>query len=158
MQDDLAFMKLALEEARRALEHDDIPVGAVLVREGKVVASGRNERERLPSPTAHAEIQALNAAAAARGHWNLTGTVLYVTLEPCVMCAGALVMARVDEVVFAAPDPKGGAESLGIPVLTNQSLNHQVRVRQGPLSEESAELLREFFRNKRREKNTSGRK
>lgn len=157
-ESDLHFMSLALAEARRALEHDDIPVGAVLVSEGKVIATGKNERELLPSPTAHAEVQAINSGAKARGHWNLSGSRLYVTLEPCVMCAGALVLARVEEVVYAAPDPKGGAVSLGVPILENPKLNHRVKFRAGPLAEESSELLKEFFRGKRRQKNTSGSK
>jgi tRNA(adenine34) deaminase len=150
LEDDIRFMTLALAEARKALEHDDIPVGAVLVKDGKVLATGKNERELLPSPTAHAEVQALNAGAKNHGHWNLTGTTLYVTLEPCVMCAGALVLSRVEEVVYAAPDPKGGAISLEIPVLSHPGLNHRVKFRQGPLAEEAAALLREFFRAKRK--------
>lgn len=141
-----------------AMDHDDIPVGAVVVMKGKVIATGRNEREALSSPTAHAEVQALNSAAKAHGHWNLTGAKLYVTLEPCPMCAGALVMARVEEVIFAARDPKGGALSLGIAILENPLLNHRVRVRQGPLEAECSVMLKEFFRKKRREKNTSGHK
>lgn len=156
--DDEKFMKLALEEAAKALAHDDIPVGAVLVKGGAVIASGRNERELLASPVAHAEVQAINAGAKAQKHWNLTGTTLYVTLEPCAMCAGALVQARVAEVVYAATDPKGGAVSLGIPVLENPKLNHRVKVRQGPFAEESAKLLQDFFKQKRREKGTSGAK
>ena len=156
--DDEKFMRLALEEASKALTHDDIPVGAVLVKDGKVLASGRNERELLASPVAHAEVQALNAGAKANGHWNLTGSTLYVTLEPCPMCAGALVQARVEELVYAATDPKGGAISLGIPVLANEKLNHRVRYRQGPFPEEAGALLQEFFRKKRREKGTSGKK
>lgn len=155
---DESFMQLALEEARAALAHDDIPVGAVLVRDGKVLARGRNEREKACSPVAHAEVQALVAGAAAHGHWNLTGTVLYVTLEPCAMCSGALVQARVSEVVYATPDPKGGVVSLGIPILENPALNHRVKVRQGPLAAEASALLQDFFRQKRREKGTSGKK
>ncbi len=158
LEDDEKFMLLALEEARQAGSHDDIPVGAVLVREGLVIAKGRNQREMLVSPVAHAEIQALNAGAQSQGHWNLTGTILYVTLEPCPMCAGALVMARVKEVIYAAADPKGGCISLNIPVLNNPDLNHRVKYRQGPLADEAGALLKEFFRNKRRKKNTSGAK
>jgi tRNA(adenine34) deaminase len=156
--DDLTFMQLALAEARKAAAHDDIPVGAVLVREGKVLATGRNEREALASPVAHAEVRALEAGAKAHGHWNLTGSKLYVTLEPCAMCAGALVQARVEEVIYAAEDPKGGAVSLGISILGNPALNHRVRVRRGPLAAEAGALLKEFFQRKRREKGTSGNK
>jgi len=151
-------MSLALEEARKALPHDDIPVGAVLVLNGKVIGTGKNERELLPSPTAHAEVQAVNSAAQAHGHWNLSGSKLYVTLEPCAMCSGALVLARVEEVIYAAKDLKGGAISLGIPILENPKLNHRVKVRQGPLEAECSALLKEFFREKRRQKGTSGTK
>lgn len=151
-EEDIKFMKLALEEARKASLHDDIPVGAVLVKDGRPLALGRNEREILHLPTAHAEVQALNKAGEQAGHWNLTGTRLYVTLEPCVMCAGALVLARVEEVVYAAADPKGGALSLGISILQNPALNHRVRFRRGPLEEESSALLRNFFREKRQKK------
>ena len=153
--DDLRFMTLALAEAQRALAHDDIPVGAVLVKEGQVLATGKNERELLPSPTAHAEVQTINAAALKHGHWNLTGTTLYVTLEPCVMCAGALVLARVEEVVYAATDPKGGAISLNIPILANPSLNHRVKFRQGPLAAECGAVLKDFFRAKREKRQPS---
>jgi tRNA(adenine34) deaminase len=152
-EQDLHFMQLALEEARKAIQHDDIPVGAVLVRGDQLLAVGRNERELLRSPTAHAEVQAINAAATAHGHWNLTGTRLYVTLEPCVMCSGALVLARVEEVIYAAPDPKGGALSLEIPILANPRLNHRVKFRQGPLVEECSQILKDFFRGKRLLKN-----
>ncbi len=152
-------MRLALAEARGAGAHEDVPVGAVLVdSEGQVLAHARNERELLASPVAHAEVQALLKGAAERGDWNLTGTTLYVTLEPCAMCAGALVNARVGEVVYGAKDPKGGAISLAIPILENPALNHRVKARQGPLAEESAELLQSFFKRKRREKGTSGAK
>jgi tRNA(adenine34) deaminase len=152
-------MRLALAEARAAAAHDDVPVGAVLVdAEGEVLAHARNERELLANPVAHAEVQALTKGALERGNWNLTGTTLYVTLEPCSMCAGAVVLARVGEVVYGAKDPKGGAVSLGIPILENPALNHRVKVRQGPLAEECGAVLQEFFRRKRREKGTSGKK
>ncbi len=156
--EDEKFMAMALEEARQALEHDDIPVGAVLIKDGNVLATGRNEREVLGSPVAHAEVQALVAGAKANGHWNLSGCKLYITLEPCPMCAGALVMARVEEVIYAAADQKGGAISLGIPLLENPRLNHKVKTRQGPMASEAGALLQDFFRKKRREKNTSGAK
>ncbi len=158
-ENDLRFMRLALAEARAAAAHDDVPVGAVLVdAEGEVLAHARNERELLANPVAHAEVQALTKGALERGNWNLTGTTLYVTLEPCSMCAGAVVLARVGEVVYGAKDPKGGAVSLGIPILENPALNHRVKVRQGPLAEECGAVLQEFFRRKRREKGTSGKK
>ena len=152
-------MQLALDEAQAAMEHDDVPVGAVIVNaNGELIASARNEREALANPVAHAEVQALVKAASTLGEWNLSGSTLYVTLEPCPMCAGALVQARVREVVFAANDPKGGVLSLNIPVLDNPALNHRVKVRQGPLSEKAASLLQGFFRKKRREKGCSGKK
>jgi tRNA(adenine34) deaminase len=158
-EDDRRYMSLALAEARAAIDHGDVPVGAVLVdAEGQAIALARNERELLESPVAHAEVQALVKASQARRDWNLAGSTLYVTLEPCSMCAGALVLARVAEVVYAAGDPKGGVVTLGIPILENPKLNHRVKVRQGPLAEEAAALLQEFFRRKRREKGTSGTK
>lgn len=148
-QDD-EFMAEAIAEAKLALSHDDVPVGAVVVKDGKIIGRGHNRREEALSPTAHAEIMAIESAARSHGHWNLTGAKLYVTLEPCPMCAGALVMARIEEVIYAAQDPKGGAESLQIPILQNPKLNHRLKVRQGPAQEESAQLLKEFFRNKRK--------
>lgn len=158
-EQDLQFMQAALAEAKAAVDHGDVPVGAVLVgADGQILASTRNEREHLASPVAHAEVQALVAGARAKGHWNLTGSTLYVTLEPCPMCAGALVQARVKEVVYAATDPKGGAISLGISVLDNSQLNHRVATRQGPLASEAGALLQKFFRQKRSEKGTSGKK
>ncbi len=157
--DDLRYMNLALEEARAAALHDDVPVGAVLVNErGEVLALGHNEREKLESPVAHAEVQTLVQAAANQKSWNLSGATLYVTLEPCSMCAGAMVLARLAEVVYAAPDPKGGVLTLGIPILENPSLNHRVNTRQGPGKEESAALLKSFFQRKRKEKGISGKK
>ena len=139
-------MQMALQEAALALASDDIPVGAILVREGKVLAKGKNERELLKNPMAHAEVQAITAAAQALGHWNLTGAKLYVTLEPCVMCSGALVQARIAEVIYGASDPKGGSISLEIPILKHPKLNHQVLYRQGPLAAECGSILTEFFR------------
>ena len=146
---DAAFMRLAVEEARRALAHDDVPVGAVVVAGGEVVASGRNERERLGDPTAHAEILALRAAAAALGAWRLLGTTLYVTLEPCAMCAGAIVLARVPRVVFGTADPKAGAAGSVLDVLAEPRLNHRPEVAGGVLAGECAALLRDFFAMKR---------
>ena len=146
---DAAFMRLAVEEARRALAHDDVPVGAVVVAGGEVVASGRNQRERLGDPTAHAEILALRAAAAALGAWRLLGTTLYVTLEPCAMCAGAIVLARVPRVVFGTADPKAGAAGSVLDVLAEPRLNHRPEVAGGVLAGECAALLRDFFAMKR---------
>jgi len=138
-------MRRALAEAEGALEHDDVPVGAVVARGGEVVAVGRNERERRGDPTAHAEILALQAASRALGSWRLLDTVLYVTLEPCAMCAGAIVLARVPRVVFGTEDPKAGAAGSVLDVLAEPRLNHRPSVEGGLLAVECAALLRTFF-------------
>ena len=143
------FMRLALREAERALEHDDVPIGAVLVRDGELLAAGRNERELLQDPTAHAEIIAIREAARALGSWRLLDCVLYVTLEPCAMCAGAIVLARVPRVVFGASDPKAGAAGSVLDVLAEPRLNHRPEVSSGLLSAESAALLQGFFGSRR---------
>ena len=142
-------MRLALREAERALEHDDVPIGSVLVHDGEVIGVGRNERELRQDPTAHAEILALREAAARLGSWRVLDSVLYVTLEPCAMCAGAIVLARVPRVVYAAPDPKAGAAGSVLDVLGEPRLNHRPEVAGGLLAEESALLLREFFASRR---------
>lgn len=138
-------MRLALREAERALEHADVPVGCVLAAAGEVVAMGKNERELCGDPTAHAEMLALREASGALGGWRLDGAVLYVTLEPCAMCAGAIVLARVPRVVYGATDPKAGAAGSVLDVLAEQRLNHRPVVAGGLLAEESALLLRAFF-------------
>ena len=138
-------MRLALAEAERAGAHHDVPVGCVISRGSEVLAAGCNERELTRDPTAHAEIVALRAASRALGTWRLDGTVLYVTLEPCAMCAGAIVLARVPRVVFGALDPKAGAAGSVLDVLADTRLNHRPEVRGGVLGEESAALLRDFF-------------
>ena len=143
------FMRLALREAERALDHDDVPIGAVIVREGEVVAAARNERELRGDPTAHAEVLALREASARLGTWRLLDTALYVTLEPCAMCAGAIVLGRVPRVVYAADDPKAGAAGSVLDVLAEPRLNHRPVVARGLLAEEAAELLRAFFASKR---------
>jgi tRNA(adenine34) deaminase len=139
------FMRLALREAERALEHDDVPIGAVLVHDGEVLSAAHNERELREDPTAHAEILAVREAAAALGTWRLLDTVLYVTLEPCAMCAGALVLARVPRVIYGATDPKAGAAGSVLDVLAEPRLNHRPEVAGGLLSEECGRLLRQFF-------------
>jgi len=143
------FMHLALREAERALEHDDVPIGAVVVRDGEVIGAGCNERELRQDPTAHAEILALREAARASGSWRVLESVLYVTLEPCAMCAGAIVLARVPRVVYAAPDPKAGAAGSVLDVLAEPRLNHRPEVAGGLLAEESAALLTGFFSTRR---------
>ena len=143
------FMRLALREAERALEHDDVPIGAVVVRDGEVIAAARNERELRGDPTAHAEVLALREASARLGTWRLLDTALYVTLEPCAMCAGAIVLGRVPRVVYAADDPKAGAAGSVLDVLAEPRLNHRPAVARGLLAEEASELLRAFFAAKR---------
>lgn len=142
-------MNLALREAERALVHDDVPIGALVVRDGEVIGAGHNERELRQDPTAHAEVLALREAARALGAWRLLETVLYVTLEPCAMCAGAIVLARVPRVVFAAPDPKAGAAGSVLDVLGEPQLNHRPDVAGGLLAGEAGELLRAFFASRR---------
>jgi tRNA(adenine34) deaminase len=143
------FMRLALREAERALEHDDVPIGAVVVRDGEVIAAARNERELRGDPTAHAEVLALREASVRLGTWRLLDTALYVTLEPCAMCAGAIVLGRVPRVVYAADDPKAGAAGSVLDVLAEPRLNHRPAVARGLLAEEASELLRAFFAAKR---------
>jgi tRNA(adenine34) deaminase len=143
------FMRLALGEATRAVEHGDVPVGAVVVHDGEVIGAACNERERRQDPTAHAETLALREAARALGMWRVLDCVLYVTLEPCAMCAGAIVLARVPRVVFGAVDPKAGAAGSVFEILAEPRLNHRPEVVGGLLAEECAELLRAFFRSRR---------
>jgi tRNA(adenine34) deaminase len=139
------FMRLALREAERALEHDDVPIGAVAVNEGEVIGVGHNERELRADPTAHAEIIALREAASRVRSWRLLDTVLYVTLEPCAMCAGAIVLGRVPRVVYGTADPKAGAAGSVLDVLAEPRLNHRPAVEGGVLAAECAGLLRAFF-------------
>jgi tRNA(adenine34) deaminase len=147
--DDRAWMSEALAEARLAGEAGEVPIGAVIVHEGAIIARGQNRTLRAVDPTAHAEIVALRAAAKALGNYRLNGCSLYVTLEPCAMCAGAMIHARLDRLVFAAPDPKTGACGSVLAVLNHPQLNHQMQMEQGVLAEDSAELLRSFFRQRR---------
>jgi tRNA(adenine34) deaminase len=139
------FMRLAMREAERALEHEDVPIGAVLVRDGEVVAAAHNERELRQDPTAHAEIVLLRGAARAAESWRLLDTVLYVTLEPCAMCAGAIVLARVPRVVYGARDPKAGACGSVLDVLGEPRLNHRPEVAGGLLAQECGEMISGFF-------------
>jgi tRNA(adenine34) deaminase len=148
--DDESAMRLALEEAAAAAAHGDVPVGAVVVSGGKVVAARHNERELLGDPTAHAEILALRDAAAALGQWRLEGVTVVVTLEPCPMCAGALVAARVGRLVFGAPDPKAGACGSLYQLCADPRLNHELPVTPDVLADEAARLLVEFFAYRRR--------
>ncbi len=142
-------MEGALGEARGAGEAGEVPIGAVAVHEGAIIGRGQNRVLRDNDPTAHAEIVALREAAAALGNYRLNGCTLYVTLEPCAMCAGAMIHARLERLVYAAADPKAGAAGSVLAVLNHPRLNHQMRVDQGILTEESAALLRGFFRERR---------
>jgi tRNA(adenine34) deaminase len=143
------FMRLALREAERALEHGDVPIGAVIMREGEVVGAGHNEREVRQDPTAHAEILALREAATAIGSWRVLDSVLYVTLEPCAMCAGAMVLSRIPRVVYGTADPKAGAAGSVLDVLGHPRLNHRPEVSGGLLAAECAALLTDFFGTRR---------
>ncbi len=138
-------MDLALGQARRAQAHGDVPIGAVLAREGEPLAEAGNERELRRDPTAHAELLAIRAAAEGLGGWRLPGTTLYVTLEPCSMCAGAIVLARIPTVVYGCADPKAGAAGSVLDVLGEPALNHRPAVSGGLREEECAALLRDFF-------------
>jgi tRNA(adenine34) deaminase len=139
------LMGLALERAREAEAHGDVPIGALLARDGEVLAAAGNERELRADPTAHAELLAIRDAAGTLGGWRLPGTTLYVTLEPCAMCAGAIVLARIPTVVFGAADPKAGAAGSVLDVLAQPALNHRPRVVAGVLEDECAAVLRGFF-------------
>jgi tRNA(adenine34) deaminase len=138
-------MELALAEARRAEEHGDVPIGAAILRGEEVLATAGNERELRKDPTAHAEVLTIRAAAERLGGWRLPDTTLYVTLEPCAMCAGAIVLARIPTVVFAAPDPKAGAAGSVLDILSEPSLNHRPQVISGVREQDAAALLRHFF-------------
>jgi tRNA(adenine34) deaminase len=144
------WMAEALAEARTAAAEGEVPIGAVVVFERRIVGRGRNAREKLRDPTAHAEVLALQEAARALGRWRLTGTTIYATLEPCPMCAGALVNARVDRLVYSVADPKAGAAGTLFDIVRDTRLNHRVEVESGVLAEECGELLKEFFRSRRR--------
>ena len=146
---DRRFMQDALALARKALDSEDVPVGALVVHDGRVIGRGCNQREKLQDPTAHAEMIAITAAAEHIGHWRLENCTLYVTLEPCSMCAGALVLARVSRLVYGAADEKAGACGSLMTITEDRRLNHQVETVGGVLAEQSAELLRDFFRRRR---------
>jgi tRNA(adenine34) deaminase len=145
-----AAMRAALDEARAALTHDDVPVGAVVVRKGLVIAARHNERELSGDPTAHAEVLALRDAAATIGHWRLDDCTLVVTLEPCTMCAGAIVNGRVGRLVYGAADPKAGAAGSCFDLVDSPLLNHRVPKVTGVLAEECGRVLVEFFQERRR--------
>ena len=144
-------MRLAIAEAEKALLHDDVPVGAVILGPGgQLLGAGHNERQRSQDPSAHAEMIAIRQAAERIGHWRLLDTTIYITLEPCAMCAGAIVLARIPHVVYGTPDPKAGAAGSVLDVLAEPRLNHRPTVTTDVLQSECAALLRHFFAAKRR--------
>lgn len=149
-QPDERYLRLALQQAQAAAEAGEVPVGALIVADGRVLAAARNEREALRDPTAHAEMIAITQAAEALGAWRLEGCTLYVTLEPCPMCAGAIVQARIPRVVYGAADPKAGAVDSLYQILTDDRLNHRVEVESGLLGEECGRVLTDFFRARRK--------
>ena len=148
--EDRRWVTEALRAARAALEQDEVPVGCVVVHEGRIVGRAHNQREILSDPTAHAEMIAITQAAEAVGSWRLGGCTLYVTLEPCAMCTGAMVLARIARLVYGAADPKAGAVESVFHLLDEPRLNHRVETSSGVLAEECGGILTEFFRNKRR--------
>lgn len=143
------FMQMALHEAIQALAENEVPVGAVIVHEDRVIASAHNQREQLNDPTAHAEMIALTQAAAARGNWRLDGCTLYVTLEPCPMCAGAIVQARITTIVYGAADPKGGAVHSLYGLTSDRRLNHRAQAVSGVMADASRDILQKFFQRQR---------
>jgi tRNA(adenine34) deaminase len=149
---DQRFMKLAIDQAFIATENGDVPVGAVIIFDGRVIAKAHNQRQLLNDPTAHAEIIALTQAAEAVGNWRLNGCSVYVTLEPCPMCAGALVLARVDRVVFGCADPKAGACGSLYNIVQDERLNHNIEITSGVLDTECGQILSDFFSIRRDEK------
>src|SRR5579863_6303553 len=151
--EDVKFMRLALREARRASNEGEVPVGAVIVQNGRVIARAHNRPRHLNDPTAHAEILALRQAGRKLGNYRLTDCSLYVTIESCAMCAGAIIHARLRRVVFGARDPKAGADGSVLSVLNHPKLNHHVEVSKGVLADDCALILSEFFRARRKEKN-----
>jgi tRNA(adenine34) deaminase len=148
-KEDEKFMKLAIEQAQIAEENGDVPIGAIIVYENQIIGKAYNQREQLQDPTAHAEIIALTQAAAFLESWRLHGCTMYVTLEPCPMCAGALVLARIDRLVYGCDDPKTGAIKSLYNIVTDERLNHTIDVVSGVLSEECSSLLQQFFRQQR---------
>jgi len=151
IRDDQAGMEAALREARAAADSDEVPIGCVIVHDGIVIGRGRNQTEALQDATAHAEIVAIGAASNALQSWRLLDCTMYVTLEPCAMCAGAIILARIPRLVYGAADPKAGACGSVLDVIHEPRLNHRVDVSMGPLADECGALLREFFIRKRRE-------
>ncbi len=151
-EQDEYYMKAAIDQAFVAEEHDEVPIGAVIVYEGKIIGRAHNQREMLGDPTAHAEMIAITQAAEYVGNWRLNGCTIYVTLEPCPMCAGAIVLARMDRLVYGCADPKAGACGTLYNIVQDERLNHGVEITTGVLSQQCGGLLSEFFRKKREQK------
>jgi tRNA(adenine34) deaminase len=150
-EQDQRFMRVAIDQAEIARENGDVPVGAVIVHEGRLIAKAYNQREQLNDPTAHAEIIALTQAAEAVGNWHLDDCTIYVTLEPCAMCAGALVLARMDRLVYGCQDPKAGACGSLYNIVQDERLNHRLEVTSGVMEDECRRQLQEFFAHRRQE-------
>jgi tRNA(adenine34) deaminase len=148
-EQDQRYMQVAIDQAEIARQNGDVPVGAVIVRQGRLIAKAYNQRQQLNDPTAHAEIIALTQAAEAVGSWRLEGCTIYVTLEPCTMCAGALVLARIDRLVYGCEDPKAGACGSLYNIVQDERLNHQLEVTSGIMEDECRRQLQEFFTNRR---------
>ncbi len=151
LADDHRFMRMAIEQAQIAEENGDVPIGAIIVHEGTIVAKAYNQRQQLQDPTAHAEIIALTQAAAALESWRLNGCTMYVTLEPCPMCAGALVLSRMDRLVYGCDDPKAGACKSLYNIVTDERLNHRLEVITGVMEEQCRKQLQDFFARRRKE-------
>lgn len=151
IKQDERFMRVAIDSAHIAEENGDVPIGAVIVKDGQIIGKGYNQREQLNDPTAHAEMIALTAAATAVESWRLDGCTIYVTLEPCPMCAGALVLARIDRLVYGCDDPKTGAVKSLYNIVTDERLNHSLEVTSGILADDCSELLQKFFVRRRKE-------
>jgi tRNA(adenine34) deaminase len=147
--DEEYYMREALKEAEKAFEEDEVPVGAVIIHKNKIIAKTHNQVERLKDPTAHAEIIAITQAADYFSCERLDDCILYVTIEPCPMCAGALVWAKIDEIIYGADDPKSGACGTVINIANNEKLNHKIDIRKGVLCQECAQIIKEFFQKKR---------
>ena len=150
MHNDEQYMQIALDEARIAAEEGEVPIGAVVVHDGEVIARAHNRRETDADPSAHAEVRAMLEAARALGRWRLTGCTVYVTVEPCLMCAGLMVNARIDRCVYGAADPKGGAVGTLFDVSDDPRLNHSFRVTPGVYADECAQVMRDFFKARRK--------
>jgi tRNA(adenine34) deaminase len=157
LSEDVIYMRMALREAERAAEAGEVPCGAIIVKDGQILGKAHNQTELLKDPTAHAEILAITQAAAALENWRLTNAVMYVTKEPCPMCAGAIVLARLKKVVWAVDDPKRGGARSKFEILDHADLNHRVEIQTGVMEAECKGLLQEFFRKRRAENKDSNR-